>query len=114
MFSAADDPVVVAAGQPAWVGFNVPWHKFGYDLGSEFDPAWFGRTFAGLAARGVNSVRFWVHADGRASPRFAADGTVLGPGSPRFLSDLRALAALARKNALILQLCLFSFDMPRL
>ena len=65
------------AASAFWAGGNLPWVDFGYDVGAgSFDSAAVGAAFGNLSAAGANSVRFWLHADGRASPAFAADGSV--------------------------------------
>ncbi|EOD06405.1 hypothetical protein EMIHUDRAFT_219295 [Emiliania huxleyi CCMP1516] len=52
-----------------------------------------------------------MHADGRATPSFAADDSVSGPGGASYADDLKSLASLAAKHGLVLELCLWSFDM---
>ena len=97
---------------PFWAGGNLPWVHFGYDVGGgSFDPAAVGSAFGNLSAAGANAVRFWLHADGRASPAFAPDGTVAAPGGSTWKSDLRTVLQLAASHELVLQLCLWSFDM---
>lgn len=100
---------------PFFAGANLPWRDFGYDFGVDnFDAEFFSQTFAQLAAYGANAVRVWLHADGRGSPSFGAGGVVTGPGGHSFVADLHALTALARAHRLVLQLCLWSFDMCKL
>lgn len=102
----------IQADAPFWNGANLPWYSFGRDIGGgAWNSTWFNSTFDSLNANGANSVRFWLHADGRATPTFASDGTVIGLGSSTFSSDLESLVALAASHSLILQLCLWSFDM---
>ena len=100
------------AASAFWAGGNLPWVDFGYDVGAgSFDSAAVGAAFGNLSAAGANSVRFWLHADGRASPAFAADGSVTAPGGSSWRSDLKQLVRLAAQHKLVLQLCLWSFDM---
>jgi len=95
-----------------FVGANIPWNEFGYDLGTgAFDRAFFDKAFGDLRAHGANAARFWVHADGRRSPSFASDGRVSGMGGDSFADDLSSLTLLARTHGVVLQLCLWSFDM---
>ena len=95
-----------------WAGANLPWNSFGYDVGGgAFDRLWFDTAMGKLKSTGINSVRFWLHADGRATPTFDADGKVSSPGGPSTLSDLKDLVQLALKHELVLQICLWSFDM---
>ena len=51
-----------------------------------------------------------MHTDGRASPSFSSDGSVSGLPST-FTSDLLSLVGLAQSHEVVLQLCLWSFDM---
>ena len=88
MLLLALSAAVAAPNNAFFAGVNIPWHNFGYDIGSSFSKEWFDSAFANVSARGANSVRFWLHADGRASPTFAADGSVTGPGGASFASDL--------------------------
>jgi len=94
-----------------WNGLNVPWNNFGYDIGTgEFNSTWFKTFFTTCKNNHVNSARFWVHCDGRGSPSFAKDGSVSGLSST-FLSDIKALATIAKENEVVLLLSLWSFDM---
>ena len=109
-------PIEVKVGEavrlPLFLGFNLPWKNFGYDITdwSAFDYDWFATELASVAALGANAVRFWLHADGRGSPIFSDDGHCTGMGG---LDGLRQLASLARSNGLLLQICLWSFDLCR-
>ena len=95
-----------------WAGANLPWGNFGYDIGGgAWNASFFDESFATLSASGANAVRFWLHADGRASPTFSSDGKVTGMGGASFESDLKALVGLAKTHELVLELCLWSFDM---
>jgi hypothetical protein len=101
-----------ANGEALWAGVNLPWNQFGYDIGgSAWNPAYFAKSFESLKSHGANSVRFWLHADGRSTPTFSKDGEVTGMGGPNFGSDLKQLVELAKAHELVLQLCLWSFDM---
>jgi hypothetical protein len=63
---------------PLFLGVNIPWHWFGYDIGGgAFDGKWFGAFFASIEGKS-NVVRFFLHADGRATPQFDASGFVVG------------------------------------
>lgn len=98
--------------QPWFSGMNVPWNHFGADIGAnQFDLSWFESFFAGAASNGSNVGRFWLHADGnRGGIVYAGDGSVAGL-TPSFLDDLSALAMSAVQHEIVLQLCLWSFDM---
>lgn len=102
-------------------GVNVPWYDYGY--GADFatveewgqhtySSAATDRMFAELAAKGVNSVRWWVFADGRGAPEFASTsgGAVTGFDATT-LPSLADAAQLAAKHNLLLVLTLWSSDM---
>jgi hypothetical protein len=91
-------------------GINIPWHDFGNDVGGSYDGAWFDAYFAGAARNGSNVARWWLHADGRGGLLFQPNGSIAGL-KPTFLTDLAALAALAKQHQVVLQVCLWSFDM---
>ena len=110
-FLGPDVSTAAAAPDAFWLGANVPWNQFGYDIGSAYNASFFDGAFGAIAAAGANSARFWMHADGRATPSFAADGSVSGPGGASYADDLQSLASLAAKHGLVLELCLWSFDM---
>jgi len=104
---------------PLFIGTNVPWHWFGYDIGGgAFDAAWFDEYFASVSGK-TNVVRFFLHCDGRATPQFYADGHVRSlanddkGGAEQFNSELRSLVESAAKHRLVLQIVLWSFDMCR-
>ena len=105
-----------AAQWPLFLGTNVPWHWFGYDIGGgAWTPEWFGARFKAVSGR-QNVQRVFLHADGRASPHFDERGFVVGLAQPQhggvsaFGRELQALVALAAEHRLVLQLCLWSFD----
>jgi len=105
--------ITLSFSQPhVWFnGINVPWNKFGYDIGTNsYDQSWFETFFTACATNHINSARFWLHCDGRASPSFNSDGTVSGLSST-FLSDLKTLVGQAKAHNVVLMITLWSFDM---
>ena len=78
----------LAAAPPVFLGINIPWHWFGYDIGGgAWDGAWFDAFFAQVAGK-TNVARFFLHCDGRATPQFdPRDGFVVGLARDR--SSLR-------------------------
>ncbi|NTV62389.1 MAG: hypothetical protein HGA65_02485 [Oscillochloris sp.] len=102
-------------------GVNVPWQNGGY--GADFGTVeeWVQHTyshsttatmFADLQAKGVNSVRWWVFADGRGAPEFAASsgGAVTGFDATT-LSSMADAVALASQYNIRIVFNLWSFDM---
>ena len=102
---------------PLFLGTNIPWKNFGYDIGGgAWEPAWFDAYLKSIS--GVqNVVRFFLHCDGRATPHFGQDGHVVGLAPPahadEFPIELKELVSLTRKHRLVLQLVLWSFDLCR-
>ena len=104
---------------PAFIGTNIPWNKFGYDIGGgAFDASWFEGYFSRVS-RKTNCVRFFLHADGRATPQFDVAGNVVRlaredkGGELQFDRELSSLVEAAARHRLVLQICLWSFDMCR-
>ena len=102
-------------------GVNVPWQNggFGADFGTV--EAWGQHTYSSAAteqmflelkARGVNSIRWWVFADGRGAPEFdrSPGGFVTGFDA-NTLPSLADAIRLAEKHNLYLIFALWSFDM---
>ena len=66
----------VTPASPLFLGTNIPWHWFGYDIGGgAFDASWFDNYFASVSGKS-NALRFFLHCDGRATPQFTLDGHV--------------------------------------
>mmetsp|Transcript_23229 Transcript_23229/g.38405 ORF Transcript_23229/g.38405 Transcript_23229/m.38405 type:complete len:373 (-) Transcript_23229:128-1246(-) len=95
---------------PFFLGANLPWHEYGSDVAVRWNSAWFAHTFASLQ-KSVNSVRFWLHADGHATPVILKGGYVTAPGGANFESNLLELVQLAAAHELVLQIVLWSFGM---
>jgi len=96
-------------------GANVSWVNYGRDIGDPDTPpdtAFFRRMFREMHDHGANSMRFWIHIDGSATPEFTGN-LVTGPGE-RTIEDLKTICDLAFSNDIGLILCLWSFDMQRI
>jgi len=104
-------PFISAAPNVWWNGLNIPWNDFGYDIGtSSYNQGWFQTFFQTCQQNHVNSARFWLHCDGRASPNFDSNGYVTGLSST-FLPQLTSFLSLARQYNVVILLTLWSFDM---
>ena len=58
---------MTAVAAPLFLGINIPWHWFGYDIGGgAFDEGWFDGFFASVSGK-ANVARFFLHCDGRAT-----------------------------------------------
>lgn len=111
----------VAGGRAYLSGVNIPWLNGGYgaDFGTveewgqhSYSSSATDQLFASLAAKGVNSVRWWVFADGRGAPEFnsSSGGAVTGFDAAT-LPSLADAAQLAAKYNLRIVFTLWSFDM---
>lgn len=109
------------AGRWYLSGVNVPWQGggFGADFATveewgqhTYSPEATEQMFANLQAKGVNSVRWWVFADGRGAPEFNATsgGRVTGLDSTT-LSSMASAIGLAAEYDIYIVFNLWSFDM---
>lgn len=110
---------IVFNGKPVFLnGVNVPWNAFGTDVGSHptwgvlYNPAFFDSLFSAVAKAGGNSVRWWVHCDGRSTPEFDDQGMVTGLDSG-FIPHFDAILSAAQKHGILVMPCLWSFDMAK-
>jgi hypothetical protein len=108
-------------GRYYFSGVNVPWQGggFGADFGTveewgahTYSSSATDKMFAELAGKGVNSVRWWVFADGRGAPEFDSNngGAVTGFDA-RTLPSMADAAQLAAKYNIQIIFTLWSFDM---
>jgi len=100
------------SGSDVWFnGMNIPWNHFASDIGGgSFEPYWFQEFFYMCETNHINVARFWLHINGASSPDFSNEGFVRGL-PPTFLSELNQIVTLADQHQVVLQLCLWSFDM---
>ncbi|MDZ7371257.1 MAG: cellulase family glycosylhydrolase [candidate division KSB1 bacterium] len=107
--AAGFEGIPLRSGQKIFAsGMNLAWIRFGRDL-IDFDEARFTLALDEIAAAGGNTVRWWLHVNGSASPAFA-DGVVSGLQPQEIPNLLRALD-LAYERGLMLLPVLWSFDM---
>ena len=104
------------------VGVNLPWIRYGTDVGSSaWHPAGglsaqpdaldlLDRAFAALAADGLTIVRTFLLCDARSGVRFDDDGVPAGLDDAVF-ADLDALLASARGNGIRLMPVLLDFHL---
>lgn len=90
-------------------GVNLAWDNFANDL-DVFDEAYFTKVFDDVKAAGGNSLRWWLHTNGKNSPVFATDGKVVGIQTNEIVNMRRALD-LAYERGIVISMCLWSFDM---
>ncbi len=99
-------------------GVNVPWNAFGTDVGKHstwgvlYSPTFFDSLFSAVAKAGGNSVRWWVHCDGRSTPEFDNQGMVTGLDS-EFFSHFDAILSAAERHGILVMPSLWSFDMAK-
>jgi hypothetical protein len=106
---AEGDSLVNHNGQRLFLsGMNLAWMNFGNDLGG-FNQTLFTQKIDDLVAAGGNSLRWWLHTNGRYSPQFT-DGVVSGI-NPAEIANLELALDIAFERGVVLILCLWSFDM---
>jgi hypothetical protein len=98
--------------QKLWInGSNVAWKDFASDVGgSGVNAAYFDQMFKNVKAAGGNSMRWWLHTNASFSPDINSNGFCTGI-SASAIQDVKTVLDLAQKNGVVLDLCLFSFDM---
>src|SRR5690606_35068818 len=92
-------------------GINLAWMNFGNDL-TQFNEEAFTQVMKNESDVGGNSVRWWIHVDGRSTPSFEND-TVSGI-SELALNNLGKALDIAAEEGIVISLCLWSFDMMHL
>lgn len=97
---------------PVWLnGMNLAWVNFGRDYGYDGKSLKvMSKCFADMHANGINSLRVWIHCDGRVSPLFDKNGMVSGLPET-FLSDFKTMLDIAQANDILVMPVLWSFDM---
>ncbi len=94
-------------------GTNLAWLSFANDIGAgKMDYKTFADVLLQIHDSGGNSLRWWIHTDGTASPQFDNLGKVIGP-STTTIQELKKALDLAWEREVGVVLCLWSFDMMR-
>jgi hypothetical protein len=98
-------------------GCNIPWHLYSqdfgthYQLGTQYDTAWFENAFTQCQAHGINCTRFWLFTDGATSPEFdTITGNVTGLDT-NFFSNLDDIFKRALKHNIMLIPSIWDFSM---
>ncbi len=89
-------------------GINIAWFNFASDLES-FNSASFTSAITKIHAAGGNAIRWWIHTDGTVSPTFKNDS--VSSISTTDLKNLNTALNIAYKNGVLIDICLWSFDM---
>ncbi|MEL6256365.1 MAG: cellulase family glycosylhydrolase [Bacteroidota bacterium] len=104
-------------GNPFYInGINIPWNNFGWDIGLHpsrgvgYDPFFFEEVFSNLESKGVNTARFWLHCDARATPEIDQNSFVTGLDAP-FFDHLDDMIERAANHKVKLIICLWSFEL---
>lgn len=104
------DSLVVHIDQPVYMsGMNLAWMNFANDLAA-FDDELFAERMDSIADAGGNTVRWWLHTNGRHSPIFDENDMVSGIEQEE-LDNLERALDIAYERGVLLMLCLWSFDM---
>lgn len=92
-------------------GINLAWINFASDL-RNFNEAEFIKALDDVAAAHGNTIRWWLHTNGSASPLYGEDGKVTGLNEHE-AENLRRALDLAYERGVLLMLCLWSHDMMK-
>jgi len=92
-------------------GMNLAWIGFGSDVGDKaMDINAFTGKIKQIRKAGGNSVRWWLHTDAQNCPKIDTSGAVTGLGA-NTIKNLRAALDTAYAYGVVVDMCLFSFDM---
>ncbi|MFZ1292399.1 MAG: Ig-like domain-containing protein [Melioribacteraceae bacterium] len=94
-------------------GTNLAWLSFANDIGKgNTNLEEFGDILLQIHEHGGNSLRWWLHTNGTASPEFNSEGLVISAGEYT-IHDIKNVLNLAWEREIGIKLCLWSFDMLR-
>lgn len=101
--------------ESVWLnGINLPWIDFGQDFGGGSDSGpKIQEAFEKFHSAGINSVRIWIHCDGRRNPLFDEPGGRVIGLPDGFLDDFKTILDAAEKNGIKVMPALWSFDMVK-
>ncbi|MCL2183528.1 MAG: hypothetical protein FWB85_08680 [Chitinispirillia bacterium] len=103
---------LIINGKPVFIsGMNIAWNNFARDVGDgQVAINSFVNQFKQIKGAGGNAVRWWLHTDAQADPKFnESTGAVTGLGT-RTISNIRQVLDSAYNYGIVVSLCLFSFD----
>ena len=89
-------------------GMNLAWVNFAQDL-TQFNESSFTQALDDIAQVGGNSMRWWLHVNGKYSPQWT--GYQISGISDTELNNLEKALDLAADRNIVISLCLWSFDM---
>ena len=91
-------------------GINVAWINYGNDL-TGFDKQKWTTLCEEVSEAGGNSLRWWIHVDGRSTPTYDPT-TLLVTGMPESaLNNLELALDIAAEHGLVVSLCLWAHGM---
>ena len=97
-------------------GINLPWRHYGQDFGRARDGKYYynrdyyHKVFSNLQEHGVNTIRIWLHCNGRHSPLLGKEQETRGLPE-RFVEDFIDFLDLANTYELLVIPVLWSFEM---
>lgn len=115
LFSNAQDEItpnyINHRGQDIFLsGINVAWMSYGNDL-TGFDKDKWEQICEEVVDAGGNSIRWWLHVDGRSTPTYDSENdTVIGI-SETALSNLALAMDIAATHGIVVSLCLWAHQM---
>lgn len=91
-------------------GSNLAWVIYGNDIGlGTTDTTTIANWMIQMHQHGGNSMRWWLHTNGTASPVFNSNNIVTGPGTT--IAEIKKVLDLAWDREIGIDLCLWSFGM---
>lgn len=90
-------------------GINLAWDDFARDI-VQLDAPYFEGVLNSIEAAGGNTMRWWLHTNGRNSPNFDSAGNVTGI-SASTIPNMKTVLDMAYERGITISMCLWSFDM---
>jgi hypothetical protein len=111
-FNLFSQPAYIKKGnQEIYVnGMNLAWISFASDLSSS-DMTTFTKQIKDIKNAGGNTVRWWIHVNGTTNPAFSNTTNKVTGINSTHLKNLKKACDTAYANGVLLDLCLWSFDM---
>ncbi len=91
-------------------GINVAWINYGNDL-TGFDSQKWTAICEDVASAGGNSLRWWLHVDGRSTPTYDPQTNLVTGIDAKALDNLALALDIAAEHGLVVSLCLWAHGM---
>ncbi len=91
-------------------GINVAWMSYGHDL-TGFDKEKWEAICDDVVSAGGNSLRWWIHVDGRSTPTYSTENDLVTGISEKALDNLALAMDIAATKGVVVSLCLWAHQM---